>query len=155
MNIKYWTGGGILALLLVIAVSFLISRQSDCRDFKQGSVMVGDKMLSVSLAKTGAEQQRGLGGCGFIPEDSGMYFIYSPPQQVSFWMKGMVIPIDIIWIADGRVIGMEEFVPPPTGGKTELLPHYRPPRPIEAVLEIEAGGVKKYGVAVGDIVTAQ
>ncbi len=143
----------IVVLVLAGLGAYVISRQTPCRDFNQEKITVGSTKFSVHVAATQAERIRGLGGCTFVPEASGMLFRYEAPQRVAFWMKGMVIPLDMIWIADGAVIGMVEQVPPPGKTKTELLPQYKPPRPVDAVLEIEAGGAKKYGIVIGSPVT--
>ena len=37
--------------------------------------------------------------------DRGMIFPYDPPQDVAFWMKNTLIPLDIIFIrADGTIV---------------------------------------------------
>lgn len=153
MNLKLWIAAAVGALFIVVGGMFFIGQKSACRDFNQASLKVGSAELSVALAKSSGEQSLGLGGCSSLPKDSGMYFVYDEPRLVSFWMKGMLMPIDIIWIADGKVIGMEEFVPPPTSSKTELLPQYKPVREVSGVLEIAAGEAKEQGIKIEDAVT--
>lgn len=118
-----------------------------CRNFSESSLTINNHKISVALADTPAEQARGLSGCAEIPENSGMLFSYSTAQEATFWMKDMLIPIDIIWIRDGEVIGLETNVPPPSprqsgsdGGPIpdSELPLYRSPGPITAVLELPA-----------------
>ena len=48
----------------------------------------------------------------------------------------MIIPIDIIWISDNKVIGIEYNVPPPND---DTLIKYHAPRAVDAVLELGAG----------------
>lgn len=142
---------GGLFVLAIIGV-FVTTKQENCRDFSQGLVQVGGQEITVAVAKDGLEQARGLAGCTKIPVNAGMYFPYEGKQTPTFWMKGMRIPIDIIWIADNEVVGILEFVPPPTTKLDEELPRYRPSRPITAVLEINAGATKKFGITEGDSV---
>ena len=53
--------------------------------------------------------------------DRGMIFPYDPPQEVAFWMKNTLIPLDIIYIrADGtiaRIVNAEamDLTPLPSG----------------------------------------
>lgn len=141
--------------MLVVGGAFLVSRGQVCRDFQQGVVSVGDIHLTVNIASTAAEQQLGLAGCSSIPDQAGMYFPYQRPTETGFWMKGMLIPIDIVWIADGRVVAVDAHIPPPTDHKTELLTVYRPPHPVTAVLEVSAGRAVEYGIKVGSVVTVQ
>ncbi len=157
MNVVRIATGAAAILLIFGGVSYWISSQSTCLDFKERTLEVtsptgATATLFIGLADIPAEQVRGLAGCSAIPQNSGLYFPYSNPELVSIWMKGMKIPIDIVWIADGQVIGLEEFVPPPTNTKTELLPQYKPSRPVNAVLEIEAGKAKEYSLEKGSMV---
>ena len=64
-------------------------------------------------------------------------------------MKDMLIPIDIIWIADGAVVGIERNVPPPVDSNQSDLPLYAPPQPIDAVLELPAGAAKQFNISIG------
>ena len=68
-------------------------------------------------------------------------------------MKDMLIPIDIIWIADGEVVGVEETVQPEPNTPENQLKLYYPPQPITAVLELPAGSADKYNIKTGDSVT--
>jgi uncharacterized protein len=139
----------VLAFIALGVGAYWISTKTACLDFNQASVQIDDTTLSVALAVTQQEQMRGLGGCHSIPPQSGLYFMYETPQNVAIWMRGMLIPIDIVWIADGEVIGIERDIPPPDDHKTTLLPQYRPPRPVDGVLEIAGGKANDYGITVG------
>lgn len=141
-----------LCLLAVMGI-FFITKQEKCRDFSQGIVRIHGQEIKVAVAKSSLEQARGLAGCEKLPEEAGMYFPYEAKQTPLFWMKGMRIPIDIIWIADDKVVGIIEYVPVPSAKLDEELPRYRPSRPITAVLEIQAGAAKQLGIAEGDSVS--
>lgn len=130
-----------------------------CRDFSESSITINNHKISVALADTPAEQARGLSGCEGLPENSGMLFPYSRAQEATFWMKDMLIPIDIIWIRDGEVVGIEQNVQPPSprqslsdGGPIpdSQLPLYKSPGPITAVLELPAGKSSALDIKAGD-----
>jgi uncharacterized protein len=144
--------GGAIGLVVIIALGWVLP-QGSCRDFKQGQIRIADQVWPVAMATTDKEQSRGLGGCKAIPTRSGMYFPYNQAITTSFWMKGMVIPIDIIWITDNRVIGIESHVQPVAGKDTEL-PRYNSPRPVTAVLEVGAGEALRQDIKVGTVITA-
>jgi uncharacterized membrane protein (UPF0127 family) len=128
--------------------------QASCPDFQQAQLFIRDYPVSVGYARTPAEQVRGLSGCPHLPAGVGLLFPYDPPQQVVFWMKDMIIPIDIIWIADGHVVGVEHSVPPPAAGTPEEeLARYATPQPISAVLEVAAGTAAEQGIGPGTLVT--
>lgn len=124
-----------------------------CWEFNQEKLTIGRETLVVDYARTPEEQQRGLAGCTSIPDNSGLYFPYNPPFQATFWMKGMLIPIDIIWIANNTVIGIEENVPPPLDPTTTKdLPLYHAPAPVDGVLELGAGRAKALNITTGTTV---
>lgn len=121
-----------------------------CTNFFEGVVHTPHQALSVALQLTQEEQAKGLGGCRYIPKNSGMYFLFDDAAERIFWMKGMVIPIDIIWIEGGRVVGMHRQVQPePLGTADAYLAQYTSPEPADAVLEVAAGSAETYGIEVG------
>jgi len=101
--------------------------------------------LDVEVVKTIDEQRVGLQGRTSLPQGKGMLFVYDPPQEVRFWMKETLIPLDILFILpDGTIYKIVE------GAK----PHDETPIPSEAevnaVLELAGGEVKRMGITVGD-----
>ena len=79
-----------------------------------------------------------------------MLFLFKEPfRERTFWMKEMLIAIDIVWIGgDGRVLGVEESVLPPSEIQGEL-PFYRSPGPVRAVLEVPAFRARSLGIEAG------
>lgn len=146
-------GASVLAAAGIAAVFFGTSRFSQCRDFNEATVTVGDHVLKVAVAETQVEKTQGLSGCRQIPATSGMYFVYDQPITPQFWMKDMFVPLDIVWITGGRVLGVEANVPPPSGPEATDLPRYRPLAPITGVLELSAGSAATYGLTPGTVVT--
>ena len=98
----------------------------------------------VELARTDAEQQRGLMFRTAMGADEGMIFPYAPPQQVAFWMRNTVIPLDIVYIGgDGRILNIANAVPYderplPSAGA------------VSGVLELNAGRTAALGIGPGD-----
>ena len=80
-----------------------------------------------------------------IAPDRGMIFPYEPAQEVAFWMKNTLIPLDIIYIrGDGTIVRIThaeamDLTPLPSGA------------PITGVLEIRAGRAAELGIKEGDI----
>lgn len=147
------SAGGVGVLLLLITGGIAITRQEECRDFSQGKVTVEKHTINVALAVTALEQSRGLGGCEHIPKDAGMYFVYTQAHIPTFWMKGMRIPIDIVWIREGKIVGLQEFIPVPQTLLDQELPRYKSPEVVDAVLEIAAGEAQELGLQAGDSVS--
>lgn len=113
----------------------------------------GPRVFNVDVARTAAEQERGLMFRTNIPADGGMIFTPYPaegggPREASFWMKNTPSPLDIIFIRpDGTVAAIAE----------NTIPFSEQPvksgEPVSAVLEINGGKAAELGIAPGDKVT--
>ena len=76
------------------------------------TIKINDKEYKVKEATSDEEKAKGLQGVSELPEDEGMLFYFDPPEDVQFWMKGVEIPLDIIFIdEDQEVIKVQEGVP--------------------------------------------
>lgn len=107
----------------------------------------GDHRFIVEVARTPREQEIGLMFRQSLGPDRGMIFPYDPPQDVSFWMKNTLIPLDMIFIrADGRIANIAENTTPLS---LEPVPGEGP---IAAVLEIAGGRSAQLGLQRGDTV---
>ena len=116
----------------------------------EAELCVNEARIKVLVADTPEERALGLSGYDGLPEDAGMLFVFAEPTQPSFWMKGMLFAIDIIWIRDGAVVRIHDAVPPPPNGTPDdQLRSYRPSQPISHVLELTAGSAARYGITVG------
>ena len=161
--------GAIILLLLVVGTAMRFNKKpavvtgepaaqapaaTDCRNFSQARLTVGDKELTVALAQTHAERSQGLSGCTAIPDNSGMLFVFPQLSNTAFWMKDMLIPLDIIWIKEGKVIGIEANAQPPQPGTADRdLPQYPSPDSVDHVLELSAGKAGEYDITEGSSVT--
>lgn len=118
------------------------------------NITLNGKTLDVMLAQTPAEQQRGLSGTTHLNENGGMLFVFPKGTRTAFWMKDMVIAIDIIWIQDNKIIQIDKnLVPPEPNTAESQLKLYTPNQPIDYVLEVNAGYSEKNNLKVGDELT--
>jgi uncharacterized membrane protein (UPF0127 family) len=115
------------------------------------SVSFGDKTVSVELARTESEMARGLSGRDFLPRDKGMLFLLPTPAKPVFWMKDMFFPLDMVWIRDGHVVGVDENLSV-ENVPDDKLTEYSPPSDVDSVLEVNAGVAKDLGITVGSSV---
>ena len=104
--------------------------------------------FDVEVARTPAEQARGLMFRTEIAPDGGMIFPLNPPRAASFWMKNCPIPQDWFFIrADGSIARLVE----------NTVPYSLEPvgvdEPVAAVLEIAGGRSAELGITADAKVT--
>ncbi|MFC3173075.1 DUF192 domain-containing protein [Novosphingobium bradum] len=98
----------------------------------------------VEVARSDAEQQKGLMFRTAMGANEGMLFPEASPRRVAFWMRNTVLPLDIVFIgADRRILNIVNAIPYdetplPSAG------------PAIAVLELNAGRTRALGIRVGD-----
>jgi len=120
---------------------------------QQVTVRVGGDEVRADVADTDQERAAGLSGRAALARDQGMLFEFPAASRPAFWMRGMRFPIDIVWIARGRVTEVTARAPVPRPGTSESeLPLYRPRRNADRVLEVSAGWARRNGVGPGDAV---
>lgn len=117
----------------------------------RAAIAVGTATVYVEVAKDSATQERGLSGREGLKGNAGMLFDYTgqQPRVRTFWMRGMRFDLDLVWIRDGRVVGLTEAVPAPKP-EDPGLPLYSSPEPVDQVLEVPSGWVKQNRILVGD-----
>jgi phosphatidylglycerol---prolipoprotein diacylglyceryl transferase len=106
--------------------------------------------LQVEVVNSPASRTLGLGERTEIGSD-GMLFVFAEKANHRFWMKGMKFDLDILWIEEGKVKGIESNVPHPKDGQElSTLPTYLPPEPVQMILELPAGAAAVKNIRVGD-----
>jgi uncharacterized protein len=105
----------------------------------------GDRNFTIEVATTDQERALGLMFRRSLPENSGMLFIYDPPQSATMWMKNTLIPLDMVFIsAEGKVHRIESNTEP---FSTTVIPSEGE---VVGVLELNAGEADKIGLKRGD-----
>jgi uncharacterized protein len=148
---KVFPGIGIILVFLLVIVLVVIDQAFfGCVKFNEGEILIGDHKFKVAVADSEAEKVRGLIGCQKLPKNKGMLFTYNSLQNTIFWMRGMSIPVDIVWIANGIVVGVEKNVQPISEEISEsTVVRYESPEPIDFVFEIKAGMAEQLDIVKG------
>ena len=108
----------------------------------------GEHRFTVEVARTPAEQSMGLMYRESLGPRDGMIFPYDPPQEVGFWMKNTLIPLDMLFIrADGRIARIAARTRPLS------LDSVVSGEPVAAVLELRGGRAAELGIRPGDRVS--
>lgn len=106
--------------------------------------------FTVELPVTQEQQDTGEMFRTFIPPDSGMLFMFPPPEgDHPMWMKNCPVPEDMVFIgADGTIKGIAENTVPYSEKQIDS-------GAVLAVLELQGGITATDGISVGDKVIAK
>ncbi len=103
----------------------------------------------VHLLTTEFQRVKGLSGKQTLDANEGMFFVFEKDGEWGIWMKDMLFPIDIFWIAeDGSIVDMETYVNPDTYPQV-----FTNDVPARYVLEVLSGTAEAYNITVGSKVT--
>lgn len=140
---------GVLVLIALIIYSELRQSSNDALI----KVTIGQTSILVEEATTPQEKVLGLGGREYLAQDHGMLFRFATPEKPAFWMKNMRFALDYIWINNEKVIDLSEnVVTPLTATTDDQLSLISPNVESNAVIEVNAGFVKRNQIFIGDIV---
>jgi uncharacterized protein len=116
--------------------------------------ILNGQRIELEVARTAAQQALGLMYRPPLGDNQGMLFPFAPARPVSFWMKNVPVPLDMVFLYQGRVVKIAEAVPPcqqtpcPTYGPSGFVN-------IDGVIELRAGRARELGLKVEDSVTLE
>lgn len=120
--------------------------------FKKVDMFVGKKKISVELALTPEQQERGLMFRKSLNKDEGMLFVFPVEETLSFWMKNTIIDLSIAYIdATKKIIDIQEMKATKLNDTKEPKT-YPSKKPAQFALEMSKGWFKKHNIKVGDLV---
>ena len=108
---------------------------------------MGGETIELEVAKTPEQQAIGLMYREEFPENRGMLFPMKPPREPRFWMKNVEIPLDMIFVREGKIRAIAHDVPP---CEEEPCLTYSPKVIIDQVIELRGGRAKELGLEIGD-----
>ncbi|MFP4071953.1 MAG: DUF192 domain-containing protein [Desulfovibrionales bacterium] len=141
---------GILIPLTLLAASLTFPSAALARECPETArAIINDVHITVRLACDPEAIRNGLSRVESLGLQEGMLFILPQRRMASFWMKEMNFPLDIIWIDQNRVVGIEVNCPPEGERPTRRYPS---PGPVDMVLEVNAGFADRHNIGPGDAV---
>ncbi len=141
----------LLGALIIIAAAIIILFVNKKSNGLQPQVCIKTVCFNVEIAKTFSERERGLMFRKNLAENFGMLFIFESPGVYPFWMKNTFVPLDIIWISEGKeVVFIKENAQPCAKGTA--CESIDPRAQSGYVLEISAGEADKAKILIGDSV---
>jgi uncharacterized membrane protein (UPF0127 family) len=140
-----------IASMIVICLGLLFfarhgSDRISVQENKEQSIIVDGNRWKVETAVTPAEREQGLSGRPSLCRGCGMLFIFENKGPYRFWMKDMNFDLDMLWIADGKIVQIDKDIP--YIGGTSIIRSSTVP--IDEVLEINAGESEQLGIKIGD-----
>ena len=106
----------------------------------------GETRFGVEIADTPDERAQGLMYRKSMARGAGMLFVYEHPQPAAFWMKNTLIPLDMLFADEtGTITRVHHDAVP--GDLTAI----EGGDAVFAVLEINAGLAKRYGIEPGSV----
>lgn len=108
----------------------------------------GEVIYYVETADTIEEMAKGLMYRKKMPLNSGMIFLFGKnhPQPIGMWMKNTLIPLDMLFLSeDYKIIAIVQNTQPLSLKIIQPTKEY-----VSAVVELNAGEVKKNGIKLGD-----
>jgi len=112
----------------------------------RGQIIIKGNTWDVEIANDNNTRTNGLSNRQALYGKKGMLFVFTKEAEQSFWMKDMLIPIDIIFFdSNWQIVLIEANIQPNSfpkvfGGKVKS----------QYVLEINAQEANIYGLQVGD-----
>ena len=103
--------------------------------------------VHVELATDDETRAQGLMYRDRLRDHAGMLFFFSEMSVHGFWMKNTLIPLDILWIDEGRRVVHARYDVPPC--QADPCPSYDPGVPAKYVLEVAGGVARLHGVREG------
>ena len=113
-------------------------------------VCIKNTCINAEIADDDYKRQQGLMFRESLADDHGMLFVFQYEDKYGFWMKNMLIPLDIIWISkDMRVVDISTNVQP----CSDTCDNITPKKAVKYVLEVKSGFVNKHKLRLGDKVS--
>jgi uncharacterized protein len=130
------------AALLLLPVALMLG---GCRSASERvSIDAAGHTLTVEVARTEAQRERGLMERTNLGPRDGMIFVFDRDDHLTFWMKNTPTPLSIAFLsAEGKVLQIEDMEP-----FSEAIIRSR--RAARYALEMKKGAFAELGVTEGD-----
>jgi hypothetical protein len=106
--------------------------------------------VRAEVADDPAERARGLMDRAALDPSAGMLFLFDEAQPRDFYMFHTLIPLDLVSIRAGRVVGIQRMIPCEAEVAGECPTTTTPPA--DAAIELNAGTAERAGIEVGALV---
>lgn len=136
----------------VLGIGFLLTPLLADHDQERSKVSIysGEEKLadlSLEVADNDSERRQGLMNRETLESD-GMIFVYDREQELSFWMKNTLIPLDMIFVYEnGTINQIHKAYPEPNTPESKLNRYTARGK---YVIEVEQNFTDRKGISKGD-----
>ncbi len=117
--------------------------------FESAQIQIGSKKITVELAETPQQHEKGLMYRETLEKDKGMLFIFDREQTLSFWMKNTYVDLSIAYINEKmKIVDIQEMKATSPLEISEP-PTYPSKKPAMYALEMSKGWFKASNIKVG------
>jgi len=102
--------------------------------------------IALEVPQSPRQYSMGLQMRPALPPLRGMWFVFPPPSVARFWMHRTLAPLDLIFIANNRILAIAANAPT---CPSLPCPSYGPVDPVDGVVELGAGEAQRLGLKVG------
>lgn len=127
------------ALLLMLLIMLM-----SCKNETKAKIEINGKIYTVEVANSQEKRSKGLMFRKYLPENTGMLFVFSYEDYRYFYMKNTLIPLDIAFFnVQMEIVSIKQMEPlDETTVPSEKKAMY--------ALEMNRGFFEKEGIKVGD-----
>ncbi len=143
-----WIAAAIIVFVALLGAAYYLSTHANGNgDIDRVDLMGGGgtTTISVEIADTPFEQEKGLMNRTSLPDSSGMLFIFSGDVRRSFWMQNTPLPLDMIFVDSGLIIVDINHNATPFD---ETI--FTSSKPCRYVVEVNGGFCEAHGITIGD-----
>lgn len=137
------------ALILSLIFSVQVFATEEVK-FTTQKIQIGSKKITVEIANTPQQQQRGLMYREKMAADTGMLFIFNQEQPLNFWMKNTYINLSIAYIGKNKKIVDIQDMKATSAIDTQWAT-YPSAKPGMYALEMNQGWFTKNRIKIGDL----
>ncbi len=149
MMIGFWRGI-LAAAALVVVIS--VARAQDAARIEAISIVTETSatLFAAEIADNDELRGRGLMFRHVLPADRAMLFDFEKPRPAAMWMKNTYISLDMLFVRqDGTIAAIAENTEPMSTQTISV------DEPVQGVVELAAGTVKRLGIKRNDKVYHQ
>lgn len=134
----------IVIILLVSVIWSWPDRSSFIGDHQL--ILPNGRLAKIKILTTQESKYLGFSNQARPCSDCGLLFVWPDLFRPTMVMREMRFPLDFIWLKDKQIVQLLTGVPPDSGPN---FIEYQSEQPVNAVLEMPAGFIRRHNLQIG------